>query len=1356
MLSRKNPKASYLAENFLEDSQIKKTSTRPYLAKLVASVSIVFTLLIAVLSVFQFAQKDEQILAYACIPSRMSLGHGIGDARGFVNVDNLVGSELTNRVWTLQEAFSHQSTLFTGWSQEDSPGFLLFCLRPNGRMRDESAPGPDEVLRGDLILRPIYGGEYAPGIMSAAPGQGIIGVSINLGNHEDEEHVERLIEARRFTRSMMGGIATWGVNVNLSIANSINSAGRFIVTTAFSGTLICDPTSEADQGFCLPLIEIIAGDTPGVITGGTGGTGAQGGGLIGAMTTNLYLPLLVLMVLWVAIWIAKKGLIDRKFHEAISGLAWMLGSIVIGLFFLWQPMLMVTAPLTLAQTLGSCIIAAFNGINCLDDNTGSSEGMTATPDPNRQSSELACSSIRTPLDGVPITERPALTSKLLINVMACRIWIAFSVNAYSQAEFGRSFNEMSTMRDEWSETLSSAGLAPVDFCVNLQSSRPAVGPPNSNPMATSRRGQISFLYLDGHWGVCNVIAYQMMLQTRGQNVPPTSPDFSSLRDSQEMMIPSMSTSSAWHTDNDNVPSLSRWWRVIAFASYDEALWETWAPPASRALTNGFAVGVLAIIASIASVFVLGAIGIYAMVYYISAALLMSMAPLFLLLGVHPGMGKKIMLGWLEKIVSNILKYMASAMFLIVTISFYDAVLGAATGFFVSLFMVLLISFALFMYRKEIVELIGRVNMGGTQLSNTLVDKVNNRKDRAINSAKRTGAKAAAIVPGAAMGAVGAKLAGGRASEGAKASAVRGLNTMLPASGAMGQAVRQYQGTKQEIRKDKQQTAAMASNAKAELKDKVAASDEALHGAKDEFGRPQGGGLKDKLDGLAQTLDTAKNDEANASSRLDQLVGADGEVAVQTSIVNNINADFGTTQDAAYKEVDNYLAGMGVNTAEIFDAHEDLRSVQRLQELNALADSNMGMSEEDKLERKRLTDDLMANGGLLSEMAKTFSPDGNLDGKELKALVEMVADEAVGLQAASWNNVNKEMSSGITILDDGRQVMGKRFEDEATTAEYERLKADNTLTDQQKFVQFENFRSDRHINELFKRDELITEMKEIGSDYIARTTNGNFVRTETRNPNATGTSILAQAEDRVADTEKEIITTAAAIKYHNSTIMNAESHDKELTQIELQGAATGQSRSTRKQLEEQYKEEYHEDIDLKRRVGSQKKVNRVAGQVVNAYNDANGNENGTHQSVNINEFVSLVNDVENMSQIDRERSATAIADNTHLFTKDQTTVNAVMNNTERNADATVTAEDGVITVETNARSKKGRRNAHEAVNEQVKNAHVKNVEDISIQQGILNAGSNRQRPTIPVPPRRTKKQTRFIGQQALNNPRNNPF
>ena len=492
-------------------------------------------------------------------------------------------------------------------------------------------------------------------------------------------------------------------NLSLNMSSGISTIASYIVAKAFDPNLICsdvtDDSSPTDG--CFDLLKII------------GGSGDSGEGIIGVLTSSIYYPLLVMAIAVTGIWVAYKGIVKRKLREALFGAIWVVLSVIFGLALLLNPSLIAKAPMAVSNSVATCIIGAFNGDNCFtNESTGDSI----------DSNDEVVNVCESDVVGASLPEKMSLTT----NSITCNIWKAFILNPVSEASFGTNFDNLTTTKEPLKTILKNAGLEPNDYCINL----------GSSSSAKSQYGKTLSLNNGNKNKVCNLMAYQMFLQ-----VDATSTSVTLLSGNIDK--------------NNAAPGKidERWYKIIDAAAADNGMWQHWSPSTTSA-ANKFSISGLTLITAILGSTILVVTALFALVYFLSGILLMAFAPIFLLIGVHPGRGKSIMLGWLEKVISNVLKYIASAAFLIVAIAIYGGILSNINNMALTLLFVIIITMALFMYRHELMDLFGRVSMGGEKMSSAMSDKL-----RSVSSgaAKRTGRFASAAVGGA----VGATLASGQ-------------------------------------------------------------------------------------------------------------------------------------------------------------------------------------------------------------------------------------------------------------------------------------------------------------------------------------------------------------------------------------------------------------------------------------------------------------------------------------------------------------------------------------------------------------------------------------------------------------------
>lgn len=91
-----------------------------------------------------------------------------------------------------------------------------------------------------------------------------------------------------------------------------------------------------------------------------------------------------------------------------------------------------------------------------------------------------------------------------------------------------------------------------------------------------------------------------------------------------------------------------------------------------------------------------------------------LSPLFLLIGVHPGFGRRIALGWLETIAGLAIKRIVLSMMLAIMIVFYSIILAASQtmDWLTAMIMVIAVSIGGITYKDQILRMFNNINLGG--------------------------------------------------------------------------------------------------------------------------------------------------------------------------------------------------------------------------------------------------------------------------------------------------------------------------------------------------------------------------------------------------------------------------------------------------------------------------------------------------------------------------------------------------------------------------------------------------------------------------------------------------------------------
>jgi hypothetical protein len=479
----------------------------------------------------------------------------------------------------------------------------------------------------------------------------------------------------------VGGLISNGI---LRIASMNMTMTSFFVTNAVNPTIICqDVSGNWNHGPCINLLGVI---------GGTGQNGSDGG-IIGRLYSGLYQGLIIIVMAVVGIWLLWTGIAKHKIREAFGGLVWALLLFAGGVIMLNNPLLLAQAPMKIGTSIGACVVEGLNGIGCWDPNGNVSNGTTAA-----EGTECY-------LD-VGSADGYSEQLSLIARSSTCTMWKAFVLEPWSLGQFGTTYANLYTGGLNSSEGSFMKGFKDQDAVKYWKSIAVSMysADGNMNNICTDQTSK---------WRYSNIALYQLNLQTKYHDCTGTAKDIpyhdtatvnktgNAVYGDWYYMVDLMATAktTAGAEDPSQDVSTAWWYWYGGYAG------------------TRFGISLIAVIASLLGGFVLSVTALYALMYMFAGVLLMTFAPLFLLFGIIPGQGKRIFLGWLEQVISSIMKYFASILWMLIGVELYDAVLGASNSLGTSFLFVIIVTMTVWMYRKEFVEMIGKVDMGGQKMSN---------------------------------------------------------------------------------------------------------------------------------------------------------------------------------------------------------------------------------------------------------------------------------------------------------------------------------------------------------------------------------------------------------------------------------------------------------------------------------------------------------------------------------------------------------------------------------------------------------------------------------------------------------------
>ena len=588
-------------------------------------------------------------------------GHGYNmDNKQPIKTDEMIHPKATNRKYTVQELFNDAAKSFIRYDGEGKGLFL--ADKPEDASKNLSKEAKERIK----AQRTLVGCSFA----------GPIGAAIE--------------------------------SFPLSVSSAITRVTSSFSTALFSEDLICDPGNPQGKT-CLDVIGVAGGD------------GSPNDGVIGQLGQGLYFPMLTIAFLTTACWLMYTGLIQRQFRLGLSGVAWAVVALFVGVAMMTKPNLTARGPHTINNAILGCLVSAINGGDCTGGSSGGGQ--------NKNISNAIGEECRS--EGSEGNK-----AEWQVNALNCALFKTFVLDNWSRASFGYPYNELYTENPaKGGKTIDLKGKAnPGDFAVDLQ------GPGGDTRDIKTSGSRVS-----------NMALKQLNLMTNLESASGTK----------------------------------EWKPLIRVAAENEKMWPYWA---SAANSDGSRLGtaVVGALEAFVSGVVIIMFSLWGLVYSLVSSILIMFAPVFMLFALHPGKGKRIALGWMEAIIANILKYLATSFMVMASMILYASILSSSSGMtaFIGVF---IISGALWNYRKEFVNLIGATNMGGQKISNPLGEKLEKK-------GSKLGDATSAVVGGA----IGSKLAGRGAFDGAGKSLGR---MMKRGNGVTANLVRQYSRSKNDAKKD---------------------------------------------------------------------------------------------------------------------------------------------------------------------------------------------------------------------------------------------------------------------------------------------------------------------------------------------------------------------------------------------------------------------------------------------------------------------------------------------------------------------------------------------------------------------------
>lgn len=494
---------------------------------------------------------------------------------------------------------------------------------------------------------------------------------------------------------------------NVGLREATDNAGKFMLEKRGSSTVdacLLDPSGAGLSSLILKLSSIVtsvasvfvnslfSSENPIIeaVSLIIGGENNEDGGLIGSLADGLYYPLMALAVLTGAIYLGYQGIVKRQYRGFLQSVIWLLIALALGVLIAEKPATIVGAPQSFTSAVTGCIMEGLKGGNCLTN--------TIENSPSSFIGDICISDS----SSARVTDKTAFNT----NSLSCGIWRSLVLNPWSTSQFGYAFDDLYTIDPPEGKTAFPLpeGVSPEDFCVPTFSSSSMSEIQNSSPGTLPG-------FDESRGRVCNIAGYQLAVQS------------GMFGTSEEARIQNLN-------------------KVALVAISNTAMFDTWGFQ-SGMHTYSFA----SLIASIFAFLSILGVTLQAHVYMFLSTLSLAFGPVFALFALHPGRGKKIFLGWLQSIISYVVKFIASAVVVIVTLALYSAVISNVNSISI-IFVAIILSLSMKAYQSKFMELIGKVDLGGQRLASAVDEKIFNKAGKMKDSLQDKTATAAGTLIGA--------------------------------------------------------------------------------------------------------------------------------------------------------------------------------------------------------------------------------------------------------------------------------------------------------------------------------------------------------------------------------------------------------------------------------------------------------------------------------------------------------------------------------------------------------------------------------------------------------------------------------
>lgn len=425
----------------------------------------------------------------------------------------------------------------------------------------------------------------------------------------------------------------------------------------------------------------------GAMQQGTGGNDGVLPKLVSTLTDSLYLEFFNIMVMLAAIWMGYKGLVKRQSTEMAQGAVWMFGAAIVGMFMLANPLMVSNAVNTAVMTVSEAGVSAIA--------TPSTKALTGSDSDGLCYTNVAGNGADAKGDALKTSTRG------IVRGMQCSLWESFLYTPWTQGQFGHL--EGDTAPNGVNYIVGTTGQ-PGQYGV-LAKETPALKDA-ALPKTISMGGRD----IPANWARLQLDSKVSHRLDEGDSAKLT------LKQGRTMLE---IASSQTMRSNPNIAWTGKTSINRVFLSI-------------LALVSALGAGVMVMVLSMEMI-----------ILQIGLILLALLLPVFALVGVHPGFGRRVALRYFNTIGELTVRRIVLSSLLAVMVTVYAVVLRTATtmSWMVAMVMVVAVSIAGIAYKNKVMGMFeGAMNVGGVGAAN--LRGVNAMTDRSLLYAAKQGKRGA--------------------------------------------------------------------------------------------------------------------------------------------------------------------------------------------------------------------------------------------------------------------------------------------------------------------------------------------------------------------------------------------------------------------------------------------------------------------------------------------------------------------------------------------------------------------------------------------------------------------------------------